>query len=238
MDTALARLPSRYWGSWLDEVQPHVEAALAPSITVLDVGGGRQPVLDHPDRLHFPVVGDLHYVGLDVSEAELAAASADSYDEVIVGDITERQAELDGRFDLIVSWQVLEHVKPLDAALANVHAYLRPGGRFIAHFSASLAWFALADRVIPERAKLAGLSRFKRRPPESVFPACYHKCRHSTVQGLLADWSEVTVKPRFLGAEYLSAFPSVQSAYLRYENWAERRGRADLATHLLVDAVK
>ena len=51
-----------------------------------------------------------------------------SYDEMFVGDITKRVAELEGRFDLIICFQVLEHVKPLDDAIENLRCYLRPGG--------------------------------------------------------------------------------------------------------------
>lgn len=70
---------------------------------------------------------------------ELRSAGPDAYDELIVADVTSRVPQLVGRVDLAVSWQVFEHIKPLGAALDNLHAYLKPGGTLV-----SLFWGLLA----------------------------------------------------------------------------------------------
>ncbi len=56
---------------------------------------------------------DCHYIGLDISRGELELAPAGSYDELRVADITQSSAHLEGSCDLALSYQVLEHVKPL-----------------------------------------------------------------------------------------------------------------------------
>src|SRR4051794_29517012 len=110
-----AWMPERYLERWLDPFEALIRADLRPGVAILDVGSGRRPVLASSDRPERCV-----YVGLDISESELEAAPPGAYDEVVVGDVSVPIAGLDDRFDLIVSWQALEHVKPLDAAFDNM----------------------------------------------------------------------------------------------------------------------
>ena len=228
-----SELPARYQERWEAPFEAHLNDALRPGMTILDVGAGRRPTIEPDAR---PV--GCRYVGLDISRAELDAAPPGSYDETWVADVTQRVPDLDGRFDLILSFQVLEHVKPLDAAFENFRAYLRPGGRFIAQFSGTLSFFGLASRVVPHRLTLWLLRRFTDRPVDTVFPAHYHRCWDREIRHMLRPWARAEVVPRYTGAAYLARLPALQAVYLAYENWAERTGRRDLATHYLVDAAR
>ena len=49
---------------------------------------------------------------------------------------------------------------------------------------------------------------------------------------------EVHVIPMWRGADYFDRFPRVRSLYIRYEDWAFRRGHNNLATHYVVAARK
>ena len=53
---------------------------------------------------------------------------------------------------------------------------------------------------------------------------------------LLAPWSRWEIVPRYYGAMYLSFAPMLEGLYVIYENWAERGGHRNLATHYLVSA--
>jgi SAM-dependent methyltransferase len=176
------------------------------------------------------------YIGLDMSERELMAAPPGSYDRLIVGDVVERQPDLEGCADLVVSWQVLEHVAPLGDAIFNIHYYLRPGGLFVAQMSGGRSAFALINRMIPHRLAKVAMQRLLQRDPESVFPAPYDRCTYSALSQTLAYWSAARIVPRYRGAQYFRFLPPLQSLYVHIEDLIVRGDHKDLATHYLVVA--
>ncbi len=200
-------------------------------MAILDVGSGRRPTIPLEER-----PPGCHYVGLDLSASELARAPDGSYDEVWVADVVDHLAALEGQFDLVISWQVLEHVKPLDAAFGNFHSYLRPGGRFIGQFSGTFAFFALGSRVIPHSVAKWAMKTLLDRDPETVFPATYHHCWDGALRRILKPWSSYEIVPRYSGAPYLRFSRIVQRGYLIFEDWAYRGRHRNLATHYLVEA--
>jgi SAM-dependent methyltransferase len=228
---SMRRLPARYLEPWRSPFEKLLADIASPGMTILDVGSGRHPTLPVDRR-----PAGVHYVGLDISGSELAAADEGAYDETWIADATRRVPDLEDRFDLVVSWQVLEHVRPLDDALDNFRVYLRPNGRLLAHFSGSFSYFALANRVIPHQATAWLVDRFTDRPASLVFPAHYHHCWNSALRRILRSWSEVEIVPRYTGATYLRFAPPAQWLYLIYEDWLVRTNQRDLATHYLVRA--
>src|SRR5918992_14177 len=135
-------LPERYVPEfWLRPFQERVRAEVRAGQAILDVGSGRAPTLPLLER-----PGDIRYVGLDISAGELAAAPAGSYDEAITGDVADFEPALERRFDLALSYQVFEHVRPLPAALENIRRYLKPGGRMVAQLSGTFSVFGVANR--------------------------------------------------------------------------------------------
>jgi hypothetical protein len=177
-------------------------------------------------------------VGLDVSSAELALAPAGSYDEAVVTDAELLVPALVGRFDLIVSWQVLEHFRQLDWAAAVFHDYAKQGGWFVACLSCRNAVFAIANRILPPTLGARFVARLRRRPLESVFPAHYDRCTDTGLHSAFADWSELQVIPLWHAADYFDRLPLIQRAYVQYENWTMRRGLIDFCTHYVVAARK
>jgi SAM-dependent methyltransferase len=178
------------------------------------------------------------YVGLDLSSAELRRAPAGSYDEMHVADACEHVPGLDARFDVVLSFQVLEHVRPLDDVVANVRRYLRPGGRFVAQFSGTFSLFGIINKVIPQKVGLLALEKLLQRDPDTVFPAHYHHCYDAALRKMLADWSAVDIVPIYTGAHYLRFSRPLQTAYLAYENWTVRTERRNLASYYVVDAIR
>lgn len=221
----------RYRHKWRD---PFVEAAaeaLRPDVVVVDLGGGRRPAISRAD-----LPARARYIGLDLSRAELTAAPPGSYDQMIEADIAEYVPELAGAADLIVSWQVLEHVAPMEAAVRNLHGYLRPGGRLVAQLSGANGLFAVLNRAIPHRVAAASLHHLLGRRPETVFPARYDRCTHTGMARLFADWSDVRILPRYHGAGYFRFLPPLQWAYVKAEDFIANGRHRDLATHYLIVA--
>jgi SAM-dependent methyltransferase len=224
-------LPARYAeGSWQRPFLDAIDPALKAGAAILDIGSGRHPTLAVGERPR-----GCHYVGLDISRTQLSLSPSGSYDEMVVADITTAQPRLLSRFDLIVSWQVLEHVKPLASALAYIRTYLRPGCRFVGHLSGTFSVFGLASRAIPHGIKVAAMQSLLARDPLSVFPAYYDRCWYSAIERMTRDdWYSFELLERHGGATYFDFSTVLQRLYLLYEEWTITHGYKDLATHYLM----
>lgn len=223
-------LPERYGEPMQEELFRRVQPLLVPEVAILDVGAGRYPTIAATDRPR-----GCRYVGLDIESGELDAAAPGAYDEGVVADITE-PLRRDGEFDVIVSWQVLEHVSPLAAAFENLRASLRPGGTLLAQLTGSNAAFALGGRLLPPRTRVWLATHVLGHAEEEKFPTRYDRSSYKALEGLLSAWSDVEIVPFYRGAPYFAFWRPVQRAYLAYESAIERRRVKNFATHYLVAA--
>ncbi len=227
------KLPSRYSEPWRAPFDTRVKTGLRPGMSILDVGSGRSPTLPLSTR-----PPGCSYVGLDISLSELQKAGIGAYDEMVVANVMDRMPQLEGKFDLVISWQVLEHVKRVDVAIDNLRAYLKPGGRFIAQMSGTFSAFGLINRIVPQRFGVWAMHRLLNRAPDTVFPAYYHLCWYSALDQILRPWSQAEIVPRYLGAGYFRFLRSLQGLYIAYEEWTYRRSYQNLASYYLIDAIK
>lgn len=194
---------------------------------MLDVGGGRRPVLEPDER---PPAA--FYMGMDLELAELETAPAGSYNEIVAADVSGPSlAALESRFDLVISRDVLEHVHSVPRALANIYAYLKPGGRAVISLSGRYSAFGLLNMLLPRRVGVPLVARVMRRDPTTVFPVYYDCCYQSALTALLKHWSEVTITTRWAGATYFRFSRPLQALYVFYEEWARASARHNLATH-------
>jgi SAM-dependent methyltransferase len=231
-DVVAGRLPARYGFRLQDVFLDQLTPLLRPGIAILDIGAGRSPTMPPAER-----PAGCRYIGLDISAEEIAAAPPDAYDETIAADITA-PFELSGPVDLAISWQVLEHVKPIERAFGNLHAALRPGGTLLAVLSGGRAVFAVLARVMPHAVRSQIMVRLLGHAADEKFPTAYDRCTASALERMLAGWGGVRVIPFYRGATYFNMSRTLQRAYLVYENGLERRDARDLATHYLVVATR
>lgn len=223
----------RYAENWLETFAMQYQPFLREGMTILDFGSGRRPVIPLSER-----PSKCRYIGLDISAAELALAPAGSYDEEYARDITNHDSALDGQIDLAVSWQVLEHVKPLSNAIDNIYSYLRADGHLVAMLSGRNAHFAVINRVVPETIGVLAMQHLLRRTPDSVFHAHYDACTYSELSRLLEAWRDVTIQPHYRGASYFNFSRSLTTIYLAFEDWLARSNKKQLATHYVISAMK
>jgi 2-polyprenyl-6-hydroxyphenyl methylase/3-demethylubiquinone-9 3-methyltransferase len=225
-------LPERYTNDeWGTRFPTAVRAHLRPGIHVLDVGGGRTPAIPPCERPEGTV-----YVGLDLSADELALAPEGSYDRCISSDVADFCPELEHSFDLVVCFQVLEHVRSSQAALENMHRYLTPGGHLVAQFSGTLSAFGLANRVVPQWAIQKMIDRLLGDRAYKTFPAYYDRCWYGALRRLLAGWSEVDIEPMYVGMGYFAFSRRVRATYLAWEELTVAKDWANLASYYLIDA--
>lgn len=229
-DVLAGRLPQRYSYRLQDVFMVKLAPLLRPGVRILDVGAGAAPTLAPDDR-----PPGCFYAGLDASAQELAAAGAGAYDEVHVHDIA-RPFEAVEPFDLAISWQVLEHVSPIGAALKNLRVVLKPQGALIAQVSGSKAWFSLAARAIPHAMRAAAMTRLLGHSAAEKFPLARERRDAASLERQLSDWSHSEVIAFYRGAAYLSPWRAPQRVYLAYENRIARGGHRNLATHYLLVA--
>jgi SAM-dependent methyltransferase len=229
VEVATRALPDRYLSDWREPFDRAAAASLVPGCRVLDIGSGRLPAIPPSRR---PT--GCHYVGLDLSLRELQLADAAAYDETIVADVCNYQAALEGTFDLIVSWQVLEHVPDLALALENARRYLRPGGVLVAQFSGRYSLFGFPNRLLPHRLARLALKVVLSRDADTVFPAYYEGCYYDAILSKTRAWSKVRVISRFRGGVCLGFIPPVRGLYLKLEDSMIRGRHRNLATHYLL----
>jgi SAM-dependent methyltransferase len=224
-------LPARYGAQWREPFDAEVRRRLRPGLSVLDVGAGANPVI-------FPQARPpgCTYTGLDIDLHELEKAPCGSYDEAIVADMSKFRPDLENQFDLVLSSWVLEHVPSLEAALDNCHRYLRPGGSVVSLFAGRFAAFAILNRVTPARIGEFAMKRLLGREPETVFHAFYDRTYYSALVPVLEKWNRATLIPLYVGAGYFAWSPLLRNAYLRFEDWALRTDRRDLATYYVLAA--
>jgi hypothetical protein len=140
-------------------------------------------------------------------------------------------------YDVVITWQVLEHVKPVDTAFRNLHAALVPGGTLLAQLSGSRAAFALLARVLPHRVRVAAMSRLLGHASDEKFPTHYDRGTARGLRQMLEPWGSVSVTPFYRGAGYFRFWRPLQRLYLAYET-RMAVPRENLATHYLVVATK
>lgn len=229
------RLPQRYREDFEKPFRERLEPHLVSGCRILDVGSGRRPLIPPGSRPE-----GCHYVGLDIDARELQIAPEGAYAEAWTVDITGALPEaLHQQFDVVISFQAIEHVSSVPRALANMRAALKPGGFLL--FQTSGAWGvlpALVNRVLPQRVSLWLLARMTGRDPGTVFPAVYDRCWYSAFRTDLRDWTDVEVIPCYWGGSYLLRVPPLFWAYLAWEEFTRRCGLRNLATHYLVAAYR
>jgi SAM-dependent methyltransferase len=218
-------LPARYRRPWAGYFTELAAPQLRPGSNVLDVGSGRRPAVSAGQR------AELEYVGLDRSAKELSLAGDDAYSEVVVGGVEEHFAALDDRFDLVLSYQVLEHVYSLDLALENIRSYLRPGGVLVALLSGRYSFVSLINRAISTSWARRLNDTLLGRDPSTVFRAHYHRCYASAIRAMTREWTEMMIEPRWGAAPYFGFSRLALRTYLMAENAIARGGWEDLATH-------
>ncbi|HVL96440.1 MAG TPA: class I SAM-dependent methyltransferase [Solirubrobacteraceae bacterium] len=123
------------------EVQEMVArlAAGTETLRVLEAGCGSLPrTLDIGPRAHL--------VGIDISREQLDRN--DAIDEKILGDIQAHEFEPDS-FDLVICWDVLEHLPRPELALDNFRRAVRPGGLVVLKLPNVLSAKGLVTKFTP-----------------------------------------------------------------------------------------
>jgi SAM-dependent methyltransferase len=201
-------------------------------IRLLEVGGGRGPQLTPAQAEDLGVV--LTVNDIDARELSLAPAGFATARFDIAGDV---DPGLFGKFDLIFSRMVFEHVKNAPRAWRNIRALLAPGGVALAFHPTLYSPPFVLNWLMPEGVSARLLKRFfpwRHDGDYPKFPARYEMCfaAASRVAPALRDagFSEVLIAP-FFGHRYLRSVPVVREVEGALHVLAERRDWRALASY-------
>jgi SAM-dependent methyltransferase len=202
---------------------------------ILEIGGGAKPLFRPgawPDNVASYTINDISQEELDKAPAEYDKACFDICDPV---------GGLEGRFDVIFSKFVAEHVRDGRKMHGNVHRMLKPGGVAFHLFPTLYAVPFLINWLIPEQVSrgFVFLLNPVRRDTRRKFPAHYSWCAGSTErirsQILSIGYADVLVE-RFYGHNYLSNVPLLSSVEVAWVRAVKRAGLTGLGSYAYVFA--
>lgn len=176
---------------------------------VLELGGGRWPsfeIGEMPACIH-------SYTVNDISEAELAMAPPE-YQKACFN-VSGDASAFSGRYDVVFSKFLAEHVPDGFAMHRNVFKVLKPGGVAFHLIPTLYASPFVINRLIPERLGQALIDTIRPRDRQLApkFPAPYSACfAGPRMRRLLSDigYSDVRVR-EFYGHFYYDPVPVVRS---------------------------
>lgn len=211
-----------------------VQAYLRRGMTVLDIGGGKTPVIP----LELKASYRLRIVGMDISQEELNAAPPGCYDQAICGDVSTATRLPEA--DLAVCRSVTEHVREPGAMYANLYRALVSGGVSINFMPNKFAPFALLNAAVPNRiAKPIADFFYPQMKGGQGFPAYYRRCYPSAMGRLLRKTGFEKVEFRlYYRSEYLSFFLPLHACELTYQLLTSRIGLPNLCETFTVIARK
>ena len=170
-----------------------VAALIRPNHVLLDFGAGRgEYYTDEPVRYR-RLLQDFrgrvaHVDGCDIDEAVLENPTLDAAKVFAPGQPLPYE---DGRFDIVVSRYVFEHVEDPTWAANELLRVTKPGGWICALTPNKWGYVAIAAKLVPKRLYGKLLHRVQpHRREEDVFPTVYRLNRPSDVKrhfGHLAD---------------------------------------------------
>lgn len=193
----------------LDLIKTEVQAILSrhcagrSRVDGLDVGCGR--------RLQLTLPAQVHLVGIDVSSAELELNEA--VNEKIVGDVEVIPLPAE-RFDLVVSWNTIEHLSRPDETLEKLERSLKHGGLMVLAAPNVLSLKGLVTKYTPHWFHRWIYRRFM---PFMTYDPFRTYLRLSTAPRSVTQWAT------------RSNFTIVYSA--RYEAFLQSRIRERLRLH-------
>jgi SAM-dependent methyltransferase len=207
-----------------------------PDAKILELGGGRDPsfaLSDMPGNV-------ATYTVNDISPSELALAGPE-YDTAcfdVIGDVSA----FAGKYDVVFSRTLAEHVRDGRKLHENVCKLLRPGGVALHMLPTLYAAPFVINRLLPEQlSRKILLALFpRRRTAEPKFPAYYSWCygNRRKMERMLreAGFSKVDIRT-FYGTSYFRAIPGIRelehllSAVAAKRDWSWYGSFAHVVAH-------
>lgn len=227
--------------SWLSAMHGYDETlrslvARYPNADLLELGGGRRPSFhftEMPDNLN-------SYTVNDISESELALLPG-GYDRACF-DVSGDASAFEGRYDIVFSRFLAEHVRDGRAMHGNVYKVLKPGGVAFHLIPTLYALPFVINRLLPERVGQKVLDVFSpRREISPKFPAYYSQCYGDTpaMRRMFRDIGYGKVEIRnFYGHFYYETIPGLRNIEKWFSELAARHEWSTVSSYAYIFAYK
>ena len=227
--------------TWLDAMHGYDDTlrsiiAQYPNADVLELGGGRWPsfrLAELPDTLR-------SYTVNDVSEEELSLVP-EGYQKACF-DVAGDASAFEGRYDVVFSRFLAEHVRDGKAMHRNVHQVLKPGGVAFHLIPTLYALPFVINRLLPERAGQKLLDVLTpRRKISPKFPAYYSRC-HGDTRAMRRMFEEIGYKRveirNFYGHFYYEHIPGLRDLEKLFAQMAARKQWSNVTSYAYIFAYK
>ncbi len=226
--------------SWLDALHNYEETlrsivATYPDADLLELGGGRWPAFrlsQFPDNLR-------SYTVNDVSEQELSLLPK-GYEKACF-DVTGDASQFEGRYDVVFSRFLAEHVQDGRAMHRNVFEVLKPGGAAFHLIPTLFALPFVINRLLPERLGQKVLSLSPSRDISPKFPAFYSQCFGDTprMRKMFKDigYREIEIR-NFYGHSYYEKLPGVMELERWFASFASKKNWSWCSSYAYIIARK
>jgi SAM-dependent methyltransferase len=227
--------------SWLDAMRGYDDTLRSvvsryPQADILELGGGRWPsfrLSELPKNLR-------SYTVNDVSSEELSLVP-DDY-RTACFDVSGDASAFEGRYDVVFSRFLAEHVKDGRAMHRNVHKVLKPGGVAFHLIPTLYALPFVINRLLPERIGQKVLDIFSsRREISPKFPAYYSQCYGDTagMRRLFKNIGYERVEIRnFYGHFYYEEIPGLRELERWFSELAARHQWSAVSSYAYIFAFK
>jgi len=209
--------------SYEDELRQRIGEALGrPVAEVLEIGGIDRPFLSKNAAYR--------YVGLDVEEKPRCH---EIYDRFIVQSIEDPVA---GRYGVILSIHLLEHVKNNLAAIQNIFDALEPGGSTHHYVPGKGHPYALILRLIGHRWQQRLIGALWPGSVVGGYKTYFNHCTPRRMKALFGElgFEEVRVRAFYRVSEYFAIFLPAFVAVAAFENLCKRLGWSDFASGFVI----
>ena len=192
---------------------------------VLEVGGSDRPLLEKG--------GTMHYVGLDIEDV---GDPGRIYDEFRAQSVEE---PISGKFDLIFSMTLMEHVPDNRLSMRNMYQALEPGGSMHHYVPSAYHPYAILLRIMGVRLQNLLIDYVK---PEYAaktgYPTYFSYCTVPAMRDLLekTGFCDIDIEAGYRANDYFSFFLPLYVLVTAWENLAAWFGWVRCASGFVVSA--
>lgn len=198
------------WPLYLEKLNALINEYSAKHLC--EIGGGAFPALS----LEQIEKGKIEYTVLDISRTELDRAPS-GYVKM-EADICDPHLNEQGKYDLIFSKMLAEHVLDAKTFHSNVYKLLKPGGIAFHFFPTLYSPPFILNRIMPEFLAKILFNLFVRNDPikHKRFSAYYNWCRgpiKSQIKNLKGVGFEIIEYRGFFGHQYYKKIPLLRDLH-------------------------
>jgi SAM-dependent methyltransferase len=195
--------------------------------SILEVGGVDRPMLGKSKNYTF--------YGMDIDDRP---SCYECYDKFLVQSVEDK---ISGKFDLIISTTLLEHVPNNKRSVRSMYDSLNEGGSMVHYIPNKYHFYSLCLRLVgPKIQKI--LIKFLR--PEAIsvtgYPAFFDQCSPNQMKNLFEEhgFKEVEIMPYYKATDYFAFFIPAYLFVAVFENLFDYFGISHFASGFIVKALK